>query len=170
MWHSAAGTGVIAHCQTCYCSEIVQESLSFVLTWGRGKTVSVQAHLLLLPLRANSGYILSIYHTLSILLEMEFTSDIFKASALWADAFYKSKYCYVCVCVCVFVHHTFSLRLPVFLPPLPEVQCPNFLDIWNISNGKKWSPIWKLLLIKGVKLLQWKKVFFYGFFLIFHSV
>ena len=33
--------------------------------------------------------------------------------------------------VCVFVCHTFSLRLTVFLPPLPEVQCPNFLYIRN---------------------------------------
>ena len=56
---------------------------------------------------------------------------IFKASALWADAFYKSKFSYVCVFVCVFVRHTFSLRLTVFLPPLPEVQCPNFLDFRN---------------------------------------
>ena len=29
--------------------------------------------------------------------------DIFKASALWADAFYKSKCPYVCVCLCVCV-------------------------------------------------------------------
>ena len=52
---------------------------------------------------------------------------VFKASAVWADAFYKSK----CLYVCLFVHHTFSLRLTVFLSPLPEVQCPNFLDIQN---------------------------------------
>ena len=32
-----------------------------------------------------------------------FTATIFKASALWADAFYKSKCPYVCVCVCVSV-------------------------------------------------------------------
>ena len=25
----------------------------------------------------------------------------------------------------------YSLRLNVFLPPIPEVQCPNFLDIPN---------------------------------------
>ena len=31
----------------------------------------------------------------------------------------------------MFVRHTFSLRLTVFLPPLPEVQCPNFLDFRN---------------------------------------
>ena len=30
--------------------------------------------------------------------------SIFKASALWADAFYKSICPYVCVSVCVFVH------------------------------------------------------------------
>ena len=30
--------------------------------------------------------------------------DIFKASALWADAFYKSKCPYVCLFVCVCVH------------------------------------------------------------------
>ena len=27
--------------------------------------------------------------------------------------------------------HIFSLLLTVFLAPLPEVQCPNFLDIWR---------------------------------------
>ena len=35
------------------------------------------------------------------------------------------------VCVCVFVRHTFSLHLMVFLPPLPEVGCPIFLEIRN---------------------------------------
>ena len=35
------------------------------------------------------------------------------------------------VCVCLSVHHTFSLRLTVFLPPLPEVQCLKILDIRN---------------------------------------
>ena len=52
---------------------------------------------------------------------------IFKASALWADAFYKSK----CPSVCVFVCSLLSYRLTVFLPPLPEVGCPIFLEIWN---------------------------------------
>ena len=37
----------------------------------------------------------------------------------------------VCLLVCLFVHHTFSLRLTVFLPPLPKVQCPKNLDFWN---------------------------------------
>ena len=31
----------------------------------------------------------------------------------------------------VFVRHTFSLPFMVFLPPLPEVQCPKILDIRN---------------------------------------
>ena len=37
----------------------------------------------------------------------------------------------VCPCVCLSVRHTFSLRLTVFLPPLPKVLCLNFLDIRN---------------------------------------
>ena len=61
---------------------------------------------------------------------------LFKASALWADAFYKS----VCTSVCSLLRY----RLTVFLPPLPEVGCPIFLEIknpWGKSNGKKWSHI-----------------------------
>ena len=44
-----------------------------------------------------------------------------------------SRNIHMCVClfVCLFVRHTFSLRLTVFLPPLPKVQCPNFLDFRN---------------------------------------
>ena len=30
-----------------------------------------------------------------------------------------------------FFYLCFSLRLTVFLPPLPKVQCPKFLDFWN---------------------------------------
>ena len=37
----------------------------------------------------------------------------------------------VCLSVRLFVRHTFSSRLTVFLSPLPEVHCPNFLDIRN---------------------------------------
>ena len=56
---------------------------------------------------------------------------LFKASALWADAFYKSKY--PCVCVCV---HFLGYRLTVVLPPLLEVGCPKVLEIRN-PWGKK---------------------------------
>ena len=42
---------------------------------------------------------------------------------------------YVCVCVCVFVclcvWSLLRYRLTVFLPPLPEVGCPIFLEIRN---------------------------------------
>ena len=35
---------------------------------------------------------------------------------------------FVFLSVCLSVRYTFSLCLTVFLPPLPEVQCPNFLN------------------------------------------
>ena len=37
------------------------------------------------------------------LLDLAETWSVFKASALWADAFYKSKCPYVCLCVCLCV-------------------------------------------------------------------
>ena len=49
---------------------------------------------------AGSGAILIVYGT-SFPLEVK--PLIFKASALWADAFYKSICLYVCVSVCVSV-------------------------------------------------------------------
>ena len=56
---------------------------------------------------------------------------IFKASALWADASYKSKCPSVCPsvrpCVCSLLRY----RLTVFLLPLPEVGCPIYLEIRN---------------------------------------
>ena len=60
--------------------------------------------------------------------------QLFKASALWAAAFYKSKCPYVCVCVCVCVGlfvHFLRYCLNVFLPPFPEVGCPILFDIRN---------------------------------------
>ena len=58
-------------------------------------------------------------------------SRLFKASALWADAFYKSKCPSVCLSVRVCVCSLLRYRLNVFLPPLPEVGCPIFLVIRN---------------------------------------
>ena len=55
----------------------------------------------------------------------------FKASALWTDAFCKSKCPYVCLSVCVCVCSLLRYRLTVLLPPLPEVKCPIFLEIQN---------------------------------------
>ena len=53
-------------------------------------------------------------------------SGIFKASDLWADAFYKSKCPPVCPSVCLSVCLLLRYRLNVFLPPLPKVGCPIF--------------------------------------------
>ena len=69
-----------------------------------------------------------------------------------------------------------SVIKKVTLPPLTEVGCPAFLEIQNHrgkSNGKKWSQIWKLLLINGVKSPQ-KKSFLQifpckAFFVMFYS-
>ena len=60
--------------------------------------------------------------------------SIFKASALWADAFYELICPSVCLCVCSLLKY----RLNVFLPPLPKVGCPIFLQIQN-PWGKKRS-------------------------------
>ena len=38
---------------------------------------------------------------------------------------------FVCVCVCLSVCSLLRYRLTVFLPPLPEVGCPIFLEIRN---------------------------------------
>ena len=38
---------------------------------------------------------------------------------------------FVCLFVSVSVCSLLRYRLTVFLPPLPEVECPLFLEIWN---------------------------------------
>ena len=63
--------------------------------------------------------------------EVTLSGTLLKGSTLRANAFYKSKCPYVCLFVCLSVRHFFSLSLTVFLPPLPKVKCPNFLDIRN---------------------------------------
>ena len=61
-----------------------------------------------------------------------FCMGIFKASALWADDFYKSVCPYACLSVCLSVClFTFEVPFNVFLPPLPKVRCPKILKIWN---------------------------------------
>ena len=63
------------------------------------------------------------------------TLTVFKASALWADAFYKSKCPSVRLSVCPTVRlcvcSLLRYRLTVFLPPLPEVGFPICLEIRN---------------------------------------
>ena len=53
------------------------------------------------------------------------TLIIFKASTLWANAFYELKCPYVCVFVCLLLRY----HLNVFLPPLPKVGCPTFFRL-----------------------------------------
>ena len=72
-------------------------------------------------------------------------TTIFKASALWADAFYKSKCPSVCLCVrlcvCLF---TFGVPFNGLLAPTSRSRMSNiFRDSESLgkSNGKKWSQI-----------------------------
>ena len=91
-----------------------------------------------------------------------FLKIFFKASALWADAFYKLK----CPSVCVFVHlcvclFTFEVPFNGLFPPTSRSRMSNmFRDSESLgkSNGKKWSNIWTFLFGNG---LRWpcKKVF-----------
>ena len=93
---------------------------------------------------------------------------IFKASALWADAFYKSKYPSVCPCVrlsvCLF---TFEVPFNGLFAPTSRSRMSNiFRDSESLgkSNGKKLSNIWIFLFGSGLKSPQKKKVFFFADF------
>ena len=77
------------------------------------------------------------------------TIIIFKASALWADAFYKSKYPSVCLSVCLSVC-VFTFEVPLkrlFAPTSLSRMSHIFRDSESLgkSNGKKWSQIWTFL-------------------------
>ena len=64
------------------------------------------------------------YQLFTTKLDFNTFQILFKASALWADAFFKLK--------CSSVRgYTFEVPLKRFLPPLPEVGCPIFFQIWN---------------------------------------
>ena len=90
--------------------------------------------------------------------------EIFKASALWADAFYKSK----CLCVCVFVS-VFSFEVPfngLFAPTSRSWMSNIFRDLESLgeSNGKKWSHIRIFFVWKWSKIAAHKKSFFFADF------
>ena len=75
-------------------------------------------------------------------------------------------------CVCVFVCSLLKYRLNIFLPPLPEVGCPIFLEIrnsWGKSSGKKWSHIWTFLFENFLKSPSKKKLVFGWFCLTKHG-
>ena len=70
-------------------------------------------------------------HTLPEKLKRVTLIFIFKASTLWADAFYKSKCPSVCLSVRLSVCSLLRYRLNVFLLPLFKIRCPIFLEIQN---------------------------------------
>ena len=91
----------------------------------------------------------------------------FKASALWADAFYKSKCPSVCPCVCLFVCvFTFEVPFkPLFALTSQSRMSNIFRDSESLgkSNGKNWSQIWTFLFESCLKL---PRIFFFFFLLI----
>ena len=97
------------------------------------------------------------------------TKTIFKASALWADAFYKSKCPSVCPSVCLSVCSLLRYHLNVFLALFPKVGCPQFSEIWN-----PWGKVMersglrlkkkKTFSNKGCKIAAQTKSFFVGVF------
>ena len=93
---------------------------------------------------------------------------IFKALALWADAFYKSK----CSSVCLSVRP--SVRLFTFGVPFKLLFAPTsgsrmskiFRDSESLgkSAGKKWSQNGTFWLESGLKSPRKKKLFFFADF------
>ena len=93
---------------------------------------------------------------------------IFKASALWADVFYKSKCLSVCrsvrPSVCVF---TFEVPLKHLFAPTSRSRMSHtfrYSESLGKSNGKKWSQIWTFLFENCLKLRVIFFIFFYYFF------
>ena len=91
---------------------------------------------------------------LAVLLSKHFERfpvyEIFKASALWADAFYKSKCPSVCLSVCLSLClsvcvFTFEAPFKHLFSPISQSRMSNiFRDSESLgkSNGKKRSQIW----------------------------
>ena len=94
-------------------------------------------------------------------------TQLFKASALWADAFYKSICPSVCPSVCVSVCSLLRYRL--FAPTSRSRMSNIFTDSQSLgkSNGKKWSQIWTFLFEYCRKLRHKKKFFFLSTFFTF---
>ena len=92
---------------------------------------------------------------------------IFKASAIWADAFYKSICPSVCLCVCVF---TFEVPFKRLFAPTSRSRMSNIFtasESLGKSNVKKWSQIWTFLFENCWKSCHKKKFFFSTFSLFF---
>ena len=103
-----------------------------------------------------------------------YSFNIFKASALWANSFYKSKCPSVCPSVCLSVCPSvclFSFEVPfncLFAPTSQSHMSNIFKDSESFrkSNEKKWFQIRTFLLGSGLKLPRKKKLFFANFALI----
>ena len=78
---------------------------------------------------------------------------------------------FVCVFVCLSIRHIFSLHFTVFLRPLPEVQCPNFLNIpiFFEKVRERSGPDLKAFAQKGFKITS-AKMFFTIFFHLFIQI
>ena len=100
------------------------------------------------------------------------------------DNFYFNKACKIAaqkklVFGAYFAFLSMIFLVSVFLTPLNNLFAPTsrspMSKLFRVSeslgksNGKKWSQIWKLLLIKGVKSPR-KKKFFTDFFLFVHYI
>ena len=95
-------------------------------------------------------------------------NTFFKALALWADAFYKSKCPSFCLCVCLSVCvFTFEVPFNGLFAPTSQSRMSNiFRDSESLgkSNGKKWSHIQTFLFGSGLKSPHKKKVYFFADF------
>ena len=126
-------------------------------------------------------FIQPIFHCKCLIICHTHRLILFKASALWADAFYKS----ICpsvrlyVCPSVRLSVCTSVRLFTFEVPFNGLFAPTsrsrmsniFRDSESLvkSNGKKWSQIWTFLFRNCLKSPRTKKFFsllfsvFFGF-------
>ena len=98
------------------------------------------------------------------LSDKKFVTKIFKASALWADDFYKSKCPSVCPSVCLSVClFTFEVPFNGHFAPTSRSQMSIIFrgsESLGKSIGKKWSNIWIFLFGSGLKSPRKKKFFF----------
>ena len=86
---------------------------------------------------------------------------LFKALALWVDAFYKSKCCLsVRLSVRLFIRaFTFEVPFKRLFAPIPKVGCPIFLEIRNPWGGKckEMATDLKFFVLKWSKIAKKKK-------------
>ena len=90
---------------------------------------------------------------------------LFKASALWANAFYKSKCPSVCLSVGPSVRlFTFKVLFKRLFAPTSQSRMSNiFRDSESLRkiNGKKWSQNWTFMFENCQKLPRKKKFLFF---------